>query len=125
MLPTLRPGNRLLVRYGQNPAVGDLVLARFVDGTLAVKRVAASSPTRTGEPGWYLVSDNAAEGIDSRHRGPVCHDDVIAVVRGRVWPVPAPALVIGAGVVLLGLLGVRGCRMNHIRTTGLEGQPDL
>jgi type IV secretory pathway protease TraF len=88
MVPTLREGDRLLVRYGAAPDVGGLVLVRFADGTLAVKRVAGRRALRTGEPGWWLLSDNPAEGVDSRHRGPVPAADVRAVVLGRVWPSP-------------------------------------
>jgi len=86
MLPTLREGQRLLVRYGGPVRVGAVVLARFADGTLTVKRVDSARATRSGRPGWWLVSDNPTEGVDSRHRGPVAGDDVVAVVRARVWP---------------------------------------
>ena len=48
MEPTLREGDRLLVRYAAVPAVGGLVLARFADGTLAVKRAAERRALRTG-----------------------------------------------------------------------------
>ena len=92
MEPGLREGDRLLVRWGREPAVGDVVLARFVDGTLAVKRAAERRTTRTGAPGWWLLSDNATEGIDSRHRGTVPEADVLAVAR----------------------LVRRGCRLHHI-----------
>ena len=85
MRPALAPGDRLLVRYGARPAAGRLVLARFADGTLTVKRVAYAATTASGRPGWYLLSDNAGSGVDSRHRGPVPTEDVLAVVIGKVW----------------------------------------
>ena len=88
MLPTLREGDLLLVRHGAGVRAGDLVVARFTDGTLAVKRAAEERRTRTGEAGWWLVSDNPGEGVDSRHRGPVADDQVVGVVRLRVWPSP-------------------------------------
>jgi len=88
MRPSLVPGDRLLVRYGAAVEPGVLVLARFADGTLAVKRVARSETTATGRPGWFLLSDNAEEGVDSRHRGPLPAEEVHAVVRVRVWPRP-------------------------------------
>ena len=88
MLPTLREGDRLLVRYGAQVRPGALVLARFADGTLAVKRAIERRTTRTGAPAWWLLSDNPGEGVDSRHRGPVPGADVLAVVRLRVWPSP-------------------------------------
>ena len=62
MRPTLAPGDRLLVRYGGQVRPGRLVLARFADGTLAVKRAAERRTTRTGEPAWWLVSDNPTDG---------------------------------------------------------------
>lgn len=88
MLPTLEPGDRLLVRYGVEPAPGDVVLARFPDGTLAVKRISYAAETVAGTLGWYLLSDNPEEGVDSRHRGALAAESVLAVVRGRVWPRP-------------------------------------
>lgn len=90
MRPALAPGDRLLVRYGARPAPGALVLARFPDGTLAVKRAAYPTTTASGRPGWFLLSDNAAAGVDSRHRGPVPDEEVLAVVRLRVLPWPGP-----------------------------------
>ena len=88
MRPVLAPGDRLVVRYGAAVRPGALVLARFADGTLAVKRAAEPRTSRTGAPAWWLLSDNADAGVDSRHRGPVADDDVLAVVVGRVWPRP-------------------------------------
>ncbi len=81
MLPTLRPGDLLWIRYGAAPMAGDLVVARFADGTVAVKRAVE----RRGG-GWWLLSDNPAEGVDSRHRGVVPEASVLAVVRRRLTP---------------------------------------
>ncbi len=78
MRPTLRPGDRLLVRYGARVRPGRLVLARFADGTLTVKRAAERRTTSAGRPGWWLTSDNPVAGVDSRHRGPVPDADVLA-----------------------------------------------
>ena len=83
MRPGLRAGDRLLVGYRRTPRPGDLVVARFADGTLAVKRAIE----RRGS-GWWLLSDNPDEGVDSRHRGPVATEHVLAVVLARVWPRP-------------------------------------
>ncbi len=88
MLPTLREGDVLLVRHGARVRPGDLVVARFPDGTLAVKRAVDQRRTASGRPGWWLVSDNPDEGVDSRHRGPVAEEAVLGVVRLRVWPSP-------------------------------------
>jgi phage repressor protein C with HTH and peptisase S24 domain len=83
MLPTLRPGDRLLVSYRRRPRPGDVVVARFADGTVAVKRAAERRTT-----GWWLLSDNAVAGTDSRHRGPVADAAVWGTAVGRVWPRP-------------------------------------
>jgi signal peptidase I len=86
MRPALRPGDRLLVDHRGSPGPGDLVVARLPDGTLAVKRAVERRTTRTGGPGWWLLSDDPVVGVDSRHRGVVPEQDVLAVVRCRVWP---------------------------------------
>lgn len=88
MAPTLREGDLLLVRYAAAVRPGVLVLARFPDGTLAVKRAVERRETRTGAPAWWLLSDNPAEGVDSRHRGPVPDEAVRGVVVARIWPRP-------------------------------------
>ncbi|MGY2702668.1 S24/S26 family peptidase [Nocardioides sp. HB32] len=88
MLPALRPGDRLLVSYRRPVHAGDLVVARLADGTIAVKRAVGRRVTASGEPAWWLLSDNPAEGVDSRHRGPVPDPDVIAVTVARIWPRP-------------------------------------
>jgi len=88
MRPGLRPGDRLLVVHGARVRAGALVLARFPDGTLAVKRAVERRTTRNGSGAWWLLSDNPAAGVDSRHRGPVRDADVFAVVRARLWPCP-------------------------------------
>lgn len=100
MLPTLQPGDRLLVRYGATPVPASLVLARFADGTLAVKRVAYAAETVSGGRGWFLLSDNPGEGVDSRHRGALGADAVLGVVRARLWPRPGrlPGPPAGPGV---------------------------
>ena len=88
MEPTLSDGDRLLVSYAAAPAAGDVVLAQLADDTVAVKRAVEQRSLRSGGPGWWLLSDNPDEGVDSRHRGPVGDGDVRAVVLGRVWPSP-------------------------------------
>jgi len=88
MLPLLRPGDRLLVRYGADVRPGVLVLARFPDGSLVVKRAVEPRSTRSGTPAWWLLSDNPGPGVDSRHRGPIPASEIVAVVRARLWPSP-------------------------------------
>lgn len=88
MLPGLREGDRLLVRYGAPVRPGRVVVARFPDRSVVVKRAVEARSTASGELGWWLLSDNAEVGVDSRHRGPVREDDVLAVAFARVWPAP-------------------------------------
>jgi nickel-type superoxide dismutase maturation protease len=83
MRPTLAPGDRLLVRYLRPPRPGQVVVGRFPDGTIAVKRAVERRPG-----GWWLLSDNPADGVDSRHRGVVAEEDVLGVVLVRCWPRP-------------------------------------
>jgi signal peptidase I len=87
MRPSLDPGDRLLVRYGATVRPGRVVVARFADGTLAVKRATGRRTTRGGRPAWWLLGDNP-QGVDSRHRGPVADEDVLGVALARVWPRP-------------------------------------
>jgi hypothetical protein len=86
MRPTLRPGDRLLVSYRRRPREGDVVVARFADGTVAVKRAVERRTAVSGEPAWWLLSDAPDAGVDSRHRGAVADDDVLAVSVVRLWP---------------------------------------
>ena len=95
MEPVLVSGDLLLVRHGADVQPGLLVLARFPDGMLVVKRVAEARSTRTGSPGWWLLSDSPAEGVDSRHRGVIADEDVLAVVLARLWPSPRRARRLG------------------------------
>ena len=87
MQPVLVDGDRLLVRWGATVRPGAVVVARFADGTLAVKRAADRRTTSDGRPAWWLLGDNP-DGVDSRHRGPVPDGDVLGVAVARVWPRP-------------------------------------
>lgn len=86
MLPTLRPGDCLLVRRGVGIQPGDVVVARFPTrpGLLVVKRAVR----RVGGL-WWVESDNPAVTDDSRRYGP-------AEAQGRVllryWPLPVRRL---------------------------------
>jgi len=86
MQPTLRDGDRLLVRHGATPRPGDLVVVRLPDGVVAVKRATMRQPA--GEsPGWWVERDNPAEGVDSWSVGAIPDTAVIAVARFGLWPV--------------------------------------
>lgn len=81
MQPTLYDGDRLLLRHGAPPDPGDLVVVRLPDGVVAVKRA-----TRREPGGWWVERDNPDEGVDSWLVGAVPDEDVLAVVRARLWP---------------------------------------
>src|SRR5450631_1039606 len=84
MLPALRPGNCLLLSRRARIAVGDLVVVRrpHVDGLLLVKRVA-----RRADGGWWVLSDNAAAGLDdSRAFGVLPDACVVGKVLFRYYP---------------------------------------
>lgn len=83
MRPTLSPGDRLLVAYGARVRPGLVVVARFPDDTVVVKRVAEERAD-----GWWLVGDNPDVGVDSRHRGSIADNDVWGVALLRLWPGP-------------------------------------
>lgn len=96
MRPGLRPGDRLLVSYRARPEPGAVVVARFPDRAVVVKRAVERRTTRDDRPGWWLLSDDPEAGVDSRHRGVVADTEVIAVVLARVWPRPRRMAVGGS-----------------------------
>jgi phage repressor protein C with HTH and peptisase S24 domain len=81
MRPTLYDGDRLVVRHGAVPRPGRLAVVRLPDGVLAVKRVTMRRPD-----GWWVERDNPVEGVDSWLVGAIPDEDVVAVVRARLWP---------------------------------------
>jgi phage repressor protein C with HTH and peptisase S24 domain len=81
MLPTLRDGDRLLVRYGAPPRIGGLAVVRLPDGVVAVKRV-----VQRDSDGWWVERDNPDEGVDSWSVGAIPEADVLARVVRRIWP---------------------------------------
>ena len=74
MVPTLRDGDRVLVRHEATIRPGDVVLATFrsLPGRLVLKRA-----VREQGGGWWLASDNTFAGGDSSQHG-------VADVRARV-----------------------------------------
>ncbi|HTY70888.1 MAG TPA: S24/S26 family peptidase [Actinomycetes bacterium] len=82
MEPTLRAGDRLLVRWSAPAARGDVVVVRLPDGRpLSVKRAIHHDAS-----GWWVERDNPAEGVDSWALGAVADRDVLGVVRWRYRP---------------------------------------
>ena len=89
MSPTVRHGDRLLVRRvppGAAPRPGDVVLARFParPDLLVVKRVARPVPG-----GAWVVGDNPLVTDDSRAYGTAV---VVGRVLARLWPRPGRLL---------------------------------
>lgn len=80
MLPTLRPGDCLLVRRGGRVRTGDVVVARFParPELLVVKRA-----VRPQEDGWWVQGDNPVVQDDSRRYGPA---EVLGRAVLRWWP---------------------------------------
>ena len=85
MQPTLHDGDRLVVRHGATPRVGDLVIVRLPNGVVAVKRATMRQPA-DGQAGWWVERDNPKEGVDSWTVGAIPDADVIAVARFGLWP---------------------------------------
>lgn len=83
MSPTLRDGDRLLVRYAAPPRPGRVAIVRFADGVVAVKRL-----DHLGPDGWWVARDNVAEGRDSWSGGAIPEGGVLAVALVRLWPRP-------------------------------------
>lgn len=85
MLPTLRDGDLLLVRFGGRPTVGRLAVVRLPDGRpLGVKRV-----TQRVADGWWVERDNPREGVDSWQIGALPDAAILAIVLARLWPRPS------------------------------------
>ncbi|MET7516334.1 nickel-type superoxide dismutase maturation protease [Streptomyces sp. NPDC005480] len=81
MVPTLYPGDWMLVQHGARVRPGDVVILRhpFQQDLLVVKRI---SERREG--GWWVLGDNPDAGGDSEVYGTVPDDLVLAKVRGRL-----------------------------------------
>ena len=82
MSPALSDGDVVVVRFGGPARPGDAVLVRWPSrpGQLSVKRA-----VRLAGEGWWVLGDNPFGSTDSRELGPA---QVVAVVRGRLWPRP-------------------------------------
>ncbi|MEV6314790.1 nickel-type superoxide dismutase maturation protease [Streptomyces sp. NPDC051776] len=83
MVPTLRPGDRLVVQYGAPVRPGDVIMLRhpMQQDLLIVKRAAER---RDG--GWWVLGDNPYAESDSREFGTVPEEFVLARARMRLRP---------------------------------------
>lgn len=80
MVPTLRPGDQILLRYGRRRRIGDLVVVALPGRPLGVKRLVRRTPT-----GWWIEGD-APSSTDSRTFGSVPEEAVLGRVVWRYWP---------------------------------------
>ncbi|MFD7920133.1 nickel-type superoxide dismutase maturation protease [Streptomyces sp. NPDC059740] len=95
MVPTLNPGDRLVVRYGAPVRPGDVVVVRhpFRQDLLIVKRA-----VERREGGWWVRGDNPFVENDSREFGTV--PDELVVARALLRLRPPRELQRSAGAVL-------------------------
>lgn len=86
MVPTLRHGDRLLLRYGGVVRPGDIVVLRhpFQQDLLVVKRA-----VERREGGWWVLGDNPYAGGDSTDYGVVPDELVLGKAYFRYRPLPA------------------------------------
>ncbi|HWC33658.1 MAG TPA: S24/S26 family peptidase [Mycobacteriales bacterium] len=86
MVPTLRDGDRVLVRMGplRRTPVGRVVLVELPDRPLSVKRLVALE----ADGSVRVEGDNEFGSTDSRTLGPQPAGAVRGVVLARLWPSP-------------------------------------
>jgi phage repressor protein C with HTH and peptisase S24 domain len=82
MVPTLAPGERLLVRYDGPIVLGDLVVFMRA-GQIDVKRI-----ERIEVDGIFVLGDNDLVSTDSRNYGLIAHEEVLGTIVMRIWPKP-------------------------------------
>jgi phage repressor protein C with HTH and peptisase S24 domain len=82
MIPTLAPGERILVRLDGPIVLGDIAVFERA-GQFEVKRI-----IRIESEGIFVQGDNDLVSTDSRTYGLIPHEDVIGVATYRLWPKP-------------------------------------
>jgi nickel-type superoxide dismutase maturation protease len=99
MVPTLNPGDQLVVRYGAPVRLGDVVVVRhpFRQDLLIVKRA-----VERREGGWWVTGDNPYVKNDSREFGVV--PDELVVARAWLRLRPRPGVERGGQRSVAGLL---------------------
>jgi nickel-type superoxide dismutase maturation protease len=84
MEPTLRDGDRLLVRWGAGRArPGAVAVVQLPDRPLSIKRI-----TFRQDDGWWVERDNPAVGVDSWQVGAVPEADLLGIAVFRIAPTP-------------------------------------
>ena len=89
MEPTLREGERLLIRYAATPQPGRLAVVRLPPDPSGPRPVAVKRLSHSDADGWWVERDNPAYGVDSWQVGALPSEDVVALVLARVWPRPS------------------------------------
>lgn len=84
MEPSLRDGDRVLVRWGAAPVVGRMAVVRLPDSPTGPRPLAVKRVTRRVDGGWWVERDNPAEGVDSWHVGAIAPVDVLGIVLFRL-----------------------------------------
>jgi phage repressor protein C with HTH and peptisase S24 domain len=82
MIPTLAPGERLLVRIDGPIVLGDIVVVNR-EQQFDIKRI-----LRIEAEGIFVQGDNDLVSTDSRTYGLIPHENVIGVATYRLWPKP-------------------------------------
>ena len=82
MIPTLAPGERLLVRLDGPIVLGDIVVFNR-EQQFDIKRI-----LRIEADGIFVQGDNDLVSTDSRTYGLIPHENVIGVATYRLWPTP-------------------------------------
>jgi signal peptidase I len=115
MVPTLLPGDWLLVRHGAPVRPGVIVLARFRSRPElpVLKRTVAEQ-----DGGWLLASDNPSQGSDSRTYG-------VADVEARVVRIWRRAAGTGGGRPKAALRRWLGARPGVVPESGNSGDPPM
>ncbi|GGP51195.1 nickel-type superoxide dismutase maturation protease [Streptomyces abikoensis] len=114
MVPTLNPGDQLIVRYGAPVRPGDVVVLRhpFRQDLLIVKRA-----VERRDGGWWVMGDNPLVENDSREFGAVPEEFVVARAWLRLRPPP------GAGQRSAGaLLSWATEAVRPLRSAGTAGR---
>lgn len=82
MVPTLAPGERLLVHANGPIVLGDIVVFQHAD-QFDVKRI-----LHIESDGIFVQGDNELVSTDSRSYGLIPFDAVLGTVTYRLWPKP-------------------------------------
>jgi nickel-type superoxide dismutase maturation protease len=90
MLPTLRPGDRVMVDLwsyrSRDPRPGEVALLHGPGEVAIVKRIAPPDRAGSDETGFIVLGDNPDASLDSRSFGAVPRDRFRGRVVWRYWP---------------------------------------